>query len=193
MTGRSGVAGESEIFEETERLRKGGCDVHANTGRRSPRGCRATTISSSRERSRTRIASRDSGSVTLFFRSPLARPSQAAAIATLAHEEEIHERSEKQRNWMRELTRRSSRSARGSFPSRRTSFSPHDAEEIARELAKRNSLIKPLGDARLGRGYMRVTTALPERFIAALAEILGRGDDRTVRPGSERNRSGATG
>jgi histidinol-phosphate/aromatic aminotransferase/cobyric acid decarboxylase-like protein len=55
-------------------------------------------------------------------------------------------------------------------------FSPHDAEEVARRLAERNILVKPLGDRILGRGYMRVTTALPgdnERFIAALAPILG--------------------
>jgi histidinol-phosphate aminotransferase len=35
--------------------------------------------------------------------------------------------------------------------------------------------VKPLGDARLGPGFMRVTTALPEdntRFLEALREIL---------------------
>ncbi len=36
--------------------------------------------------------------------------------------------------------------------------------------------IKPLNDAHLGQGYMRVTTALPAdntRFVDALTDILG--------------------
>jgi len=35
----------------------------------------------------------------------------------------------------------------------------------------------------LGDGYMRITTALPEdnwRFVTALVEVLGHGEDRTV-------------
>ena len=45
-------------------------------------------------------------------------------------------------------------------------------EPIAEE---RHILVKPLNDERLGPGYMRVTTALPEdnaRFIAALRDLL---------------------
>jgi len=117
---------------------------------------------------------------------PLTRPSQAAAIATLEHEDEIHERSEMLRSWMRELAVALERLGVKVFPSETyfflADFSPHDAEDIARELAKRNILIKPLGDRVLGRGYMRVTTTLPEgnrHFIAALGEILGRAADRT--------------
>lgn len=40
---------------------------------------------------------------------------------------------------------------------------------------ERHILVKPLNDERLGPGYMRVTTALPEgnaRFIAALRDLL---------------------
>jgi histidinol-phosphate aminotransferase len=40
---------------------------------------------------------------------------------------------------------------------------------------RRNILVKPLNDERLGRGYMRITTALPEdnaRFVAALRDVL---------------------
>jgi histidinol-phosphate aminotransferase len=54
-------------------------------------------------------------------------------------------------------------------------FSPHDADTLAALLKERNILVKPLNDERLGPGYMRVTTALPEdnaRFIAALRELL---------------------
>jgi len=46
----------------------------------------------------------------------------------------------------------------------------------ARRIPQRaHILVKPLNDERLGPGYMRVTTALPEdnaRFIAALRELL---------------------
>jgi histidinol-phosphate aminotransferase len=54
-------------------------------------------------------------------------------------------------------------------------FAPHDAGKIAARLKERNILIKPLLDKRLGPGYMRVTTALPEdneRVLAALRELL---------------------
>ncbi|MEW6268042.1 MAG: hypothetical protein AB1689_01935 [Thermodesulfobacteriota bacterium] len=53
----------------------------------------------------------------------------------------------------------------------------HSAEHIARRLEARNILLKPLGDRVLGPGYMRITTGLPdqnERFLATLAEVLGR-------------------
>lgn len=115
---------------------------------------------------------------------PLARPSQAAAIATLEHEDQIRERAATLRGWTRELAATLERLGIKVFPSETyfflADFSPHDADDVARQLERRNILVKPLGDARLGRGYMRVTTASPEdnqRFTAALAEILGRGKD----------------
>lgn len=55
-------------------------------------------------------------------------------------------------------------------------FSPLYSASIAATLAERGILVKPLGEHnRLGDGYMRITTALPEdnaRFIAALRELL---------------------
>jgi len=54
-------------------------------------------------------------------------------------------------------------------------FAPYDAGTLALALADRGILVKPLGDAHLGPGYMRVTTALPDdnaRFVAALRELL---------------------
>jgi histidinol-phosphate aminotransferase len=54
-------------------------------------------------------------------------------------------------------------------------FGPRDAGELAARLAERAILVKPLDDKRLGPGWMRVTTALPEnnaRFVAALRELL---------------------
>jgi histidinol-phosphate aminotransferase len=116
---------------------------------------------------------------------PLARPSQAAAIATLQHEQQIRERSKTLRNWTRELAAALVGLGVQVFPSETYFFladvSPHDAEDVAKQLAQRNILIKPLNDPALGRGYLRVTTALPDdnqRFVAALAEVLARGQDR---------------
>jgi histidinol-phosphate aminotransferase len=54
-------------------------------------------------------------------------------------------------------------------------FAPHDAATLAERLRERDILVKPLNDARLGKGFMRVTTGLPEdnvRFIAALRALL---------------------
>jgi histidinol-phosphate aminotransferase len=110
---------------------------------------------------------------------PLARPSQAAAIATLRHEHKIRDRSDTLCAWTRELARQIERLGAKVFPTDTyfflADFSPHDAGEIAKRLEKRNILVKPLGDPGLGSGYMRVTTSLPDdnrRFVIALAEIL---------------------
>jgi histidinol-phosphate aminotransferase len=54
-------------------------------------------------------------------------------------------------------------------------FAPRDAAVLAEQLKKQNILVKPLNDPRLGPGYLRVTTALPEdnaRFVAVLKELL---------------------
>jgi histidinol-phosphate aminotransferase len=54
-------------------------------------------------------------------------------------------------------------------------FAPHDAAMIAARLRDRGILLRPLGDAQLGPGFMRVTTSRPEhnaRLVAALKEIL---------------------
>lgn len=62
-------------------------------------------------------------------------------------------------------------------------FSPHSADDVARRLEERGIPIRPLNDRVLGRGFMRVTTSLPDdnqRFVAALAEILGHGEAPTV-------------
>jgi len=115
----------------------------------------------------------------------LARPSQAAAIATLQHEDRIRERTATLRGWTRELAAALVRLGAAVFPTDTyfflADFSPHRAADIAERLAQQNILVKALSDPVLGSGYMRVTTALPDdnrRFVAALAEILGRGEDR---------------
>jgi histidinol-phosphate aminotransferase len=110
---------------------------------------------------------------------PLARPSQAAALATLQHEEKIRARAVQLRAWTDQLAADLRALGVRTFPTQTyfflADFSPHNASDLAVQLRERQILIKPLNDARLGRGYMRVTTALPEdnaRFLAVLKEIL---------------------
>ncbi len=110
---------------------------------------------------------------------PLARASQAAAIATLMHEDKIVERADQLRGWAAALARELAQLGVKTFPSETyfflADFAPHDASMIAESLKASGILIKPLNDPRLGPGYMRVTTALPEdnaRFIDALRPLL---------------------
>ena len=110
---------------------------------------------------------------------PLARASQAAAIATLMHEDRIVERASQLRGWAAALAKELEKLGVKTFPSETyfflADFAPHDASMIAAGLKARGILIKPLNEPRLGPGYMRVTTALPEdnaRFIVALRELL---------------------
>lgn len=110
---------------------------------------------------------------------PLARPSQAAAIATLHYEEKIRNRAVKLRNWAQQLAAELRRLGVRTFPSETyfflADFAPRDADTIAVHLRKREILVKPLNDKRLGPGYMRITTATPEddaRFLLALKELL---------------------
>jgi len=110
---------------------------------------------------------------------PLAKPSQAAAIATLRHEGKIRDRVERLRSWATELAADLRSLGVRTFPTETyfflADFSPHDASDVAAELRERDIFVKPLDDDRLGSGYMRVTTARPEdneRVVAALEEIL---------------------
>lgn len=110
---------------------------------------------------------------------PLARPSEAAAIATLRYENKIRERAALLRGWARDLAVELEKLGAKTFPSETYFFladlAPHDAGRIADWLRERKVLVKPLHDPRLGPGYMRVTTALPEdnrRFLHAMGEVL---------------------
>ena len=110
---------------------------------------------------------------------PLARPSQAAALATLSHEDKIRERCGRLRAWAAQLAEELEALGVRTYPSQTyfflADFAPQDAAEIAENLRNRNILVKPLNDPALGPGYMRVTTALPEdnrRFVGALQEVL---------------------
>jgi histidinol-phosphate aminotransferase len=110
---------------------------------------------------------------------PLARPSEAAAIATLQHEDEIHARNRQLRQWTGELAAQLRALGARTWPTETyfflADFAPHDAAALAAQLKAKNILVKPLNDPRLGPGYLRVTTALPDdnaRFVAALKTML---------------------
>lgn len=110
---------------------------------------------------------------------PLARPSEAAALATLGHEDEIRARAAQLRQWTEELAAELRSLGVRTFPTETyfflADFAPHDAGLLARQLEQRGILVKPLNDVRLGKGFMRVTTALPDdnaRFVAVLRELL---------------------
>lgn len=111
---------------------------------------------------------------------PLARPSEAAAIATLLNEDRIRARVDQLRAWTESLAAELRSLGVRTFPTETyfflADFAPHDAAHLAEQLKARNILVKPLMDPHLGAGFMRVTTALPEdnaRFAAALRELLG--------------------
>jgi histidinol-phosphate aminotransferase len=110
---------------------------------------------------------------------PLARASEAAAIATLQHEEEIAERARLLRAWTEELAAGLRGLGVRTFPTETyfflADFAPREAVDLAGKLARRRILVKPLGDLRLGPGFMRITTALPAdnaRFLETLREFL---------------------
>jgi histidinol-phosphate aminotransferase len=110
---------------------------------------------------------------------PLARPSLAAALATLEHEERIRTRAAELRSWARALARELEALGVRTYPSSTyfflADFAPHDASDLANRLRERGILIKALEDPCLGRGFMRVTTALPEdnaRVVEALRAVL---------------------
>lgn len=110
---------------------------------------------------------------------PLARPSQAAALATLRNEHLIHARAEQLHAWTEALAAQVGALGVRTFPTQTyfflADFAPHDAVEIADRLRSHDILIKPLNDPVLGSGYMRVTTALPEdnrRFVEVLRTLL---------------------
>jgi histidinol-phosphate aminotransferase len=110
---------------------------------------------------------------------PLARPSEAAALATLRNGDKIRERVRMLRKWTDELAVELRALGIRTFPTEGyfflADFAPRDAGRLADRLRERDILVKPLGDARLGPGFMRVTTASPEdnaRFLSVLRELL---------------------
>src|SRR5690606_17231147 len=111
--------------------------------------------------------------------SPLARPSEAAALATLRNEPKIATRLAELKSWTAELAAELRTLGVRTYPTRTyfflADFAPHDAAQLATELKARNILVKALTDPRLGKGFMRITTALPRdnaRFVENLRALL---------------------
>lgn len=110
---------------------------------------------------------------------PLTRASEAAAIATLRNSDKIEARVAQLKAWTLELAKRLGELGVRTFPTETyfflADFAPHDARAVARRLEEQKILVKPLNDDRLGAGFMRITTSLPEdneRFVSALRQIL---------------------
>lgn len=110
---------------------------------------------------------------------PLARPRQAAALATLRNGGKIRERIVKLRAWTDRLAADLRALGARTYPTETyfflADFAPRDATHLAERLRERGILVKPLGDRRLGPGFMGVTTARPadnDRFLRALRALL---------------------
>mgnify|MGYP001155750750 CR=1 FL=1 len=110
---------------------------------------------------------------------PLARPSEAAAIATILNEDKIRNRVKQLRNWTKELAENLQSLGIRTYPTETyfflADFAPHNAEKIAEALKEKGFLLKALKDPVLGDGFMRVTTSIPEnnsRFVKVLKELL---------------------
>ena len=110
---------------------------------------------------------------------PLARPSQAAALASLQHEDIILQRAATLREWAKQLAEDLGALGVRTYPSETyfflADFAPHDASDLARKLREHNIFIKHLNEPALGKGFMRMTTALPEdnkHFLETLRELL---------------------
>ncbi len=110
---------------------------------------------------------------------PLARASEAAAIATLEREDRIRARAAQLREWTAALAAELRTLGVRTWPTATyfflADFAPHSAAAIAARLQQRNILVRPLDDPQLGPGVMRVTTATPEdnaRVIAAVRAVL---------------------
>jgi histidinol-phosphate aminotransferase len=110
---------------------------------------------------------------------PLARASQAAALATLQNEIKIKERLVQLRNWTDQLANELQDLGVRTFPTQTyfflADFAPWNAAGLAKKMKDCGILIKALNDPHLGSGFMRVTTALPadnERVLKVLRELL---------------------
>lgn len=110
---------------------------------------------------------------------PLARPSEAAAIATLYHEEKITKRVDLLKSWTNELALQLQNLGIRTFTTEAyfflADFGPLNAKELANLLSKEGILVKALDDEVLGKGFMRITTSTPEnnrRFIQSLEKVM---------------------
>jgi histidinol-phosphate aminotransferase len=110
---------------------------------------------------------------------PLARPSQAAAMACLEHIDSIVERVRLLKEWTGDLRRSLEALGIQTFSTQTYFFLgkvPNlTAEAFAKELRQRNILVKALHQPGLGENFVRFTTSTPENngiALEAIKEIL---------------------
>jgi histidinol-phosphate aminotransferase len=110
---------------------------------------------------------------------PLTRPSQAAALATLEHQDAIDERVRDLRAWTAALADGLEALGVRTYASETyfflADFAPLDGARVADGLRRHGIMLKPLGDPHLGSGFVRVTTSTPAEnavVLAAFADVL---------------------
>jgi hypothetical protein len=113
-------------------------------------------------------------------------------VATLAHMDKIIQRSHMLKQWTRQLTAELVQLGVKMYPSETyfflADFAPYTGKAIAEALAARQILVRPLDDARLGAGFIRLTTACPEdnaKVLRVISHFL-----KSQRSSRKRNRHG---
>lgn len=106
---------------------------------------------------------------------PLARPSEAAAIATLNNEEKIKNRIRQLKKWTSALAEQMRALGIKTYPTETyfflADFAPLNAEKVAEDLKAKGFLLKALNDPILDDGFIRVTTSNPENNQAFITEL----------------------
>lgn len=106
---------------------------------------------------------------------PLARPSQAAAIASLEHIDKIRERVGMLKTWTAELAEGLQRLGIHTFPTSTYFFLGKipgmSGDRFAAEMERRGILVRALHQPGLGDEFVRFTTSTPENNRTALAAI----------------------
>ena len=109
---------------------------------------------------------------------PLARASEAAAIAVLKNVDKITERVERLKEWTKELAESLENTGIKTYPTETYFFLakvPMNAERFAEELKKRSILIRVTKQEGLKNNFVKFTTSTPENnniIIHAVKEIL---------------------
>jgi histidinol-phosphate aminotransferase len=106
---------------------------------------------------------------------PLATPSQAAALATLEQMDQVAQRIHMLKQWTRELAAALVHLGVKTYPTETyfflADFSPYTGKQIADALAAQQILVKPLEAPHLGEGFIRMTTAVPDDNVKVLAAL----------------------
>jgi len=106
---------------------------------------------------------------------PLARPSQAAALASLQHMHKIRERVRDLKQWTRTLALQLQSLDIKTFPSEGYFFLGKvpgmSGDTFARELQTRDILVKALHQPGIGEGFIRFTTSTPQNNAIAVKAI----------------------